>query len=135
MSAERQKVLEMLAQGKISVEDADKLLEKLATAEGAQAAPAAGPDATTASAGKKPRFMRIVVDRPGREQVNVRVPLAFARTGQRLVAVLPPLVSEKLADQGIDLAALNMCDLMQGLEESSIDIDKGDGKKVRIYCE
>jgi hypothetical protein len=42
----------------------------------------------------------------GRVGNNVRVPLAFLRAGMKLLGVIPPQVSEKLAEKGIDLAAL-----------------------------
>jgi len=134
MSVERQKVLEMLAQGKISVEDADRLLDKL-NAAGSQPGGADG-NAEPAS-GKKSKFMRIIVERPGRENVNVRVPLTYARTWKRLVAFLPPKVSEKLAEMDIDLAQLGGSDeeWARAMEELNVDIDKGSGNRVRVYCE
>ena len=54
------------------------------------------------------------------------------------MALIPPRVNERLAEQGIDLSALGELkgeDIREALENTDIDIDKGDGKKVRIYCE
>ena len=137
MSAERKKILEMVAEGKISAEDGERLLDKIATpaAEGSatkEALPA------EAAGGKKCRYLRILVERPGEDNVNVRVPLAFTRTGARLLAVMPRRVTERLAEQGIDLEALSALkgeELGQALEELHVDIEKGDGKKVKIFCE
>lgn len=137
MSAERMKVLEMLATGKITAEEADKILEKLA-------APGAGPTApgekteVKGGSGAKLRFLRIVVEKPGKENVNLRMPLAFMRKGKGLLAVLPTKVTERLAEQGVDLsvlASLNDDDLAEAIESTNIDIDRGNGKKVRIFCE
>ena len=133
MSEERRKVLELLAQGKISAEDAEKLLDKLA-------APASEAKAEESSSSRpsKPRFMRIVVDRPGQEQVNIRMPLSFMRTGTHLLAVLPPRVSEKLAELGIDFSAagaMNEKKWAEAVETMNVDIEKENGKKVRIFCE
>lgn len=138
MSVERKKILEMLAEGKISAEDAERLLDKVSggTAEPAQLN--AGPGAEATASPKKPRYLRILVERPGEDNVNVRIPLAFTRTGSRLLAVLPRRVSERLSDQGIDLgalSALNDEDFAKALEELHVDIEKGDGKKVKICCE
>lgn len=137
MSVERKKILEMLAEGKISAEDAERLLDKVGS-EAPAAALTAGGAGEAAAALKKPRYLRILVERPGEDNVNVRIPLAFTRTGSRLLAVLPRRVSERLSDQGIDLgalSALNDEDFAKALEELHVDIEKGDGKKVKICCE
>lgn len=131
MSAETRKILEMLADKKITSEEADKLLEKLST----QPAQEPKPEQTAAS---KPRFMRIVVDKPGEKQVNIRMPLAFTRTGTHFLAILPLRVREKLAEQGIDIAgtgALNPEEWAKAIESMDIDVEGGNGKKVRIFCE
>lgn len=138
MSEERKKVLEMLAAGKITAEEAEKLLDKLAAsapnpagdAQSSAPSPSAGPS--------NPKYLRIVVDHPGREQVNMRVPLAFVGTGTRLLAVMPQRVTERLAEFGIDaqiLSAANCGDFGQAIRELNVDIERGNGKKVRIYCE
>lgn len=132
MSAERRKVLEMLAEGKITADEADKLLEKLSAQAGAEAKP------EESSSSSKPRFLRIVVDKPGQDQINVRIPLAFARSGSHLLAVLPAGVREKLGERGLDLlgtGALDPTKWEQLVKDMPIDIEKGNGKKVRIYCE
>jgi hypothetical protein len=139
MSLETRTVLDMLAEGKITAADADKLLEKL------QASPAeAGqPDASEHNerSPHRPRFLRILVDEPGRKQVNIRMPLAFARAGMSLAGVLPAGVTEKLKERGIDLDRVRLHtgkwdDVADKIfEELNLDVDKGDGKKVRIFCE
>jgi hypothetical protein len=134
MSVERRKVLELLAQGKISAEDAEKLLDKLAAPASAEAKA----EESSSSRPSKPRFMRIVVDRPGQEQVNIRMPLSFMRTGTHLLAVLPPRVSEKLTELGIDFSAagaMNEKEWAEAVETMNVDIEKEHGKKVRIFCE
>jgi len=131
MSAETRKILEMLADKKITAEEADKLLEKLS----AQPAQEARPEQ---AGGSKPRFMRIVVDKPGEKQVNVRMPLTFMRTGTHFLAVLPPRVREKLAEHGIDVdgtGAMNPEEWAKAIESMDIDVEGGNGKKVRIFCE
>jgi hypothetical protein len=142
MNAERKKILEMLAEGKITAADADKLLDKLsgsASEAKADAGATAKVEAKTEGEGcAKPRFMRIVIDKPGRDQVNVRIPLAFARAGSNLLAVLPLQVREKLSQRGVDIGALCALDgkeLADAVENMNIDIEKGDGKKVKIFCE
>lgn len=138
MSAETKKVLEMLVEGKITPEDAEKLLGKLSGSsserdpEGTSSTSSSTP---SSSVSPKPRHLRIVVDKPGQEQVNVRVPLNFARKGSRLLAVLPDRVREKLAEQGINLVGLDDKAWAETIENMNIDIEQGNGKKVKIFCE
>jgi len=158
MSEETRKVLEMVASGQITAGDAEKLLDKLAASGPAPAAPPASEEASGAEGrsksrrvwgwtipardeapapGQKLRFLRIMVDSPDRDQVNVRVPLAMLRTGIKLLAVLPPKVSERLAEKGIDLSALRDLDRGELLElgDLHVDVDGKNGEKVRIFCE
>lgn len=145
MSAETRQVLEMLKEGKITAEDAEKLIDKLSgspagTPGTASVGSEAGaqPGASPSRGAGRPRFLRILVERPGRENVNMRVPLSLARAGIGWMALIPPRVNERLAEQGIDLSALGDLkgeDIREALENTNIDIDKGNGKKVRIFCE
>ena len=141
MSAETRKVLEMLSQGKITPDEADKLLEKLsahATAETSPDDASSSSTSASSSASSKPRFLRIVVDKPGHDQINVRMPISFARTAPLLMAVLPTRVREKLAEQGINFADTGDIDpkvWAAAIETMNIDVEKGDGKKVRVFCE
>jgi len=144
MSAESKQVLEMLKDGKITTEDAEKLLDKLAAAPSSPSGSApsgstAGGQQAVGSAcgGRRQQYLRIQVERPGRENVNMRVPLSLARAGSWM-ALIPPRVNERLVEQGIDLskfAELKAEQLAEALENTNIDIDRGNGKKVRIFCE
>jgi len=137
MSAERKKVLELLAGGKITTEEAEKLLEKLDAnaANLPDSNPASGRESDSPS--KAARFLRIQVDKPGSDPINVRLPLSLCRTG-KLVALLPTRVSERLAEKGIDLSGFNNLkgeELEEALRNVNIEVEKGDGKKVRVFCE
>lgn len=147
MSAETKKVLEMLAEGKISQGDAERLLDKLSgalqSASGDAANPpagAAGNTATVAGAtgAKRPRFLRIQVERPGRDNVDVRVPLSIARGGRHWMAFLPVSVAERLNEYGVQFGALDAMsdqELRAALDRVNVDIAKSNGKRVRIYAE
>jgi hypothetical protein len=137
MSAETRKVLEMLQAGQISAADAEKLLEKLdrGASAGADAHEGREPSASPA---QKLRYLRVLVENPKSEQVNVRIPLAFLRSGMKLLAVLPPRVNERLAEKGIDLsaiAALKGEELEQALRDLLVNIDGPEGNKVQVFCE
>jgi hypothetical protein len=138
MSLETRKILDMLSEGKITAADAEKLLEKLDPAS--NAAQPASADAAT-GAPKNARYLHIQVEEPGRKPVNIRMPLAFARAGMSLVGVLPAGLSDKLKERGIDLdkfrvhTGFGKDENIDILKELNLDVDKGDGRKVRIFCE
>jgi NAD(P)H-hydrate repair Nnr-like enzyme with NAD(P)H-hydrate epimerase domain len=133
MSAETRKVLDMLAEGKITSADAERLLDKLAAApdgngnNGGETSAAA-----TATAPKK--YLRVQIERPGGDDVNVRIPLTFVRSGVKLGTLLPPKVMEKLQMEGID-SKFFMQNAGEALDELHVDMDTKSGKRVRVFCE
>lgn len=143
MSTERRKVLEMLADGMITPEEAEQLLERLGSLAGPEDGPeaeAAGGTDTGESEGRPraPRFLRVVVDSPNRDGINIRLPLGLIRTGLKLTTILPGRVSHRLAERGIDLSHLGKLDeeaLIAELAALQVDIAAEDGEKVRIFCE
>ena len=133
MSAETRKVLDMLAEGKITSADAERLLDKLAaTPEGDAADGGNGSETNAAAAPKK--YLRVQMERPGGDEVNVRVPLSFVRSGVKLGTLLPPKVLEKMLMEGIDPKFL-MQNAGEALDELHVDMDTKSGKRVRVFCE
>lgn len=144
MSVETKKVLELLAAGKISPEDAERLLDKLTSAasspeqSNSQTPGTAANTAGGACGSRRPRFIRVQVERPGREGVNVRVPLSCARGGRHWMAFLPTRVAEKLQEHGIDFGSLDAMsdeDFHKAMERINVDIEGRSGRKVRIFAE
>jgi len=136
MSTETKKVLEMLAEGKITQDDAERLLDKLAAPK-EPAENSAQENQDNAGATTPRKYLRILVNGDGKD-VNVRVPLSFVRTGVGLMAVLPPRVAQRLNDKGFDLSALKDLkgdELNEALNTLNINIDSSDGKHVRVFCE
>ena len=135
MSVETKKVLDMLAEGKITSEDAERLIDKLAAAK--EPAETSVPENQEAAGTQPRKYLRILVNGDGKD-VNVRVPLSFVRTGVGLMAVLPPRVAQRLNDKGFDLSALKDLkgdELNEALNTLNINIDSSDGKHVRVFCE
>ena len=135
MSAETKKVLEMLAEGKITPADAERLLEKLAAApdsnsnNGSEEKRLAGmPE------GAPKKFLRVLIERPGGDDVNVRVPLSFVRSGVKLAGVLPPNVIEKLREEGFDPKFFGP-QTEESLDELHVDMETRSGKHIRVFCE
>jgi hypothetical protein len=138
MSTERKQVLEMLAEGKISTADADRLLDRIASS-GTSAGPAGDSSREAApTLGAKPKFLRVVVDAKDGEKVNIRVPMFLVRTGIKLSTMLPAKVTTRLAEKGVDLSQLGGLDgeeLVEALRELQVDVESSDGEKVRVFCE
>ena len=144
MTDQTRRVLELVAQGKVTVDEAEELLRAL------KAAPVKDDAPGTAEAGEesKPRYMRILVHKAGKEgrpdkDVNIRVPLSIVRSGIRLGSVIPGFAKErmnaKLHAHGVDIdldkidpAAIES--LLKDLGELNFDVDGGD-EQVRITCE
>jgi hypothetical protein len=134
MSEDTRRVLEMLSQGKISVQEADQLLQ--AVSQPGQAAD---------EAKGEPRFFRILVNKPPRdgkkaENVNIKVPMTVIRGGLRLGALFPGILARKkvqLANGAeLDLSKVTYTDLeamIKDIGELTVDVD-GDAQ-VRIRCE
>lgn len=140
MNEQRRDILDMLAEGKITAEEAEQLIAAL---ERDQPPAASGPVARPKGRAK---YLRVVVDavengEPGR--VNVRVPLQLLRAGVRLAALIPPRAlgqaNAELTRSGVpfDLTQLKpeqLEALVEHLDEMTVEVDQPDAK-VRVFCE
>lgn len=140
MSAERKKVLELLATGKITTEEAEKLLNKLDTLAGAESASGPAVSSEAKSSDSRPlRYLRVEVEKPGSgDNVNVRIPLSFIRASAGLHFLLPQNVQDKLYANGVDIGSLSRLkgqELENVLKELNVQVDESGGKKVRVFCE
>ena len=133
MNEERRKILEMLSEGKITAEDAERLLDRIG------AGPTSGPKGTDKRGGpSKIKWLLVHVDGNDGDKVNVRVPISLIRTGIKLGAILPSGASEKIQASGIDLndlAKLADEELVEALADLQVDVNSEDGDVVQIYCE
>jgi hypothetical protein len=134
MSEETRKVLEMLAEGKINAADAERLLDKLSATSDSPANNGAATTAKPTSPVAAKKFLRVLIERPGGDDVNVRVPLTFVRSGVKLAGVLPPKVLEKLQQEGV--APLLFSERMDdAIDEIHVDMETKSGKHIRVFCE
>jgi hypothetical protein len=133
MSAETRKVLDMLAEGKITSADAERLLDKLAAAPDSNGTNG-NESAATAPATPHKKYLRVRMERPGGDEVNVRVPLSFVRSGVKLGTLLPPKVMEKMQMEGIDPKIFSQ-HADEVLDNLHVDMDTKSGKRVRVFCE
>ncbi len=140
MSEDRRRILDMMSEGKITADEADRLIGALsAAAPSGYAAPAARLN--------KPKYLRVAVDTvdpiEGPTKVNVRVPMQLLRAGVRLSNLIPPRardqVNAAMEKQGIafdinQIKPENLEDLIEQLNDLTVDVDN-DHTKVRVFCE
>jgi hypothetical protein len=140
MNGQRKDILGMLAEGKITPDEAEQLIAAL---ERDQLPAAAGSEVRPKG---KAKYLRLVVDtyengEPGR--VNARVPLQLLRAGVRLAALIPPQALDKanaeLSRSGVpfDLTQLKpeqLEALVDQLDEMTLEVDQPDAS-VRVFCE
>lgn len=140
MSEERNQILEMLAEGKITVEETARLLD--AVNQNATETTETGEPPT---AGKKPKFLYVQVEGgqgSKHENVNIKIPIMILKAGMKLGSLMPDKAREKinsrLGEKGIDLDLSKLASedidlIVAALSESSIDVH-ADDEKIRIYC-
>ncbi len=139
MNGDRKRILAMLADGKITADEADRLLGAMdRRPEVIEATP---------SRANAPRYFRVEVyaddEGDGPTKVNVRIPMQLLRAGVRLGALIPPKardeVNAAMAREGIpfdinQLKPENLEDLVEQLGDMTVDVDN-ERAKVRVYCE
>ena len=135
MEESRKKILEMLSSGKITVEEATALLDRVD--DGGEASKTSD-DQVEEGGEKTPRYLRVVVDSDKGDKVNVRIPLSLIKTGIKLRALLPENAANAISDKGFDLSGMSDLDfreLVRALSELKVDVDSADGEKVRVFTE
>lgn len=124
MKEERVRILNMVAEGKITPEQAAKLIEALESRDESETEPAR--EFNTSG-----KWLRINVTdaQTGKQRVNVRIPLGFVKFGSRLGARFMP-----------ELEGTNLDSILEAIEEGGtgkiIEVtDDEDGEHVVISVE
>ncbi len=140
MNENRRRVLDMLAEGKIGADEAERLLSHVDP-------PSPPPPPAASSGSREPRggparYLHVVVNEPG-ERVNVRVPLGLIRAGMKLTSLIPTQASdgihEALKEKGIDmdlrdLAGEGLDELLDALSDLEVQV-QSENEQVHIYVE
>ncbi len=151
MGEYQKKILQMLAEGKLSVDEANRLLSLVEDDNSNRAA------ATSTLPKRNAKFLYVKVEpkegyqkhgghwdeshQP--ERVNVRIPVALVRAGMKLTALMPPEAAENvnkaLKDKGMAFDIRNLKDeyieqLIDALQESHIDVDSEEAI-IKVYAE
>jgi SHOCT-like domain len=157
MNENRRKILEMLAAGKITADEAERLLAALesepATAGEFHGTVAGAGGAPAATVKTRAKYLRVLVEADesmtgmkGNTTVNVRVPMQLLRAGVRLASLIPAQAHEQLDEalnrHGVPLTLSqikpeNLEELIDHLEDLTVDVNGNDGNatKVRVFCE
>jgi hypothetical protein len=138
MNDNRRQILDMLANGKITAAEAERLIAALERN---------GVGATAMSDSDRVKYLRVLVDTNdpvgGPTKVNVRVPMQLLRAGVRLTGVIPASAREEvnnaLRKEGIAFDINNVTpqsleELIEQLRELTVDVDN-ENTKVRVFCE
>ncbi|HTZ82658.1 MAG TPA: hypothetical protein VMB66_05675 [Candidatus Acidoferrales bacterium] len=147
MNEHRRQILQMLSEGKISADEAERLISALEE-------PGSPSESGSASAAKgRPKYLRVQVDseedgrHDGPTKVNVRVPMQLLRAGVKLAYLIPAASLQKanlaMHEKGIpvDLTQIkpeNLEELVEQLNDLTVDVDQKDANtkvKVRVFCE
>nr|MBN2278726.1 hypothetical protein [candidate division Zixibacteria bacterium] len=138
MSEERRQILNLLAQGKINADEAERLIEALGEGE--------TKSDNKSYSGCRAKYLRVLVEpKEGHdgEHVNIKIPLQIIRAGVKLGKIIPgdakSSVSRALSENGIeiDLNELKLDKIekiLAALSDTSIDVDS-DRERVKISTE
>lgn len=149
MNEHRRQILQMLSEGKISADEAERLIAAM------EVPPTFSQSSDTGSSGagkSRPKYLRVVVDseedggHEGPTKVNVRVPMQLLRAGVRLASLIPAQahdqLDEALSKHGVPITLSqikpeNLEELIDHLEDLTVDVNGTDGNmtKVRVFCE
>jgi len=145
MTENQKKILEMVADKKITVDEAYRLLSLIQPSAG-------GSGDSTKGTNPAVKYLRVIVDTEhhwengydkGPQHINIRVPVALIRAGVKLASLIPPEayneVDSKMKNRGIQFDLRNMKpenveELVRALNDLEVDIHGGQ-EKVRVYTE
>lgn len=149
MNEDKKRILDMLAEGKLTPDEAMLLMDQLEDKTATPAPPVFRPEAPAPAPQKagREKMFRVLVNVNNDEMrkpmnVNINLPLKAARiAGDIVTRVMPEQARDALEDEGIDLTALDIGALIDALEETGGDIvnitHDGDEDQVtvRVYIE
>jgi hypothetical protein len=150
MSQERDRILDLLGAGKITAEEAGRLLDAIDARAGQTAGDSGAPGASGTWAGATktgpatpPKYIYVKVLSTKGDNVNVKVPISLVRAGLKLTSLIPQQamdqIDKSMAEKGMsfdfkNLKAEDMEDIVEALREMEINVDSANGDNVRVYA-
>ncbi len=134
MNDERMRILNLLSEGKISAQEAEKLLDAM---QKSVVAP-------NADSPKSKYFFVQVSPKEGKssEKVMVKIPLALLKTGLNITKLIPleaqSTIQESMQSKGISFDftsfdSQNIEEIIDALEQMSIDVET-DESTIKVFC-
>jgi len=147
MNENRMKILNMLAQGQITADEAERLIAALQNEAPPAGAPGA-PGVAEQAPKPKPKYLRVVATDHNKNgdpvNVNVRVPFGLLRAGVKLAGLIPQRARDRvnaaMQQEGVpfDLNQItpdNLEEVIGHLDELTVDVGDTGKTKVRVFCE
>ena len=146
MSDERSRILNMLADGKITADEAERLLDALDSRAAAAESEAPGPSVKGDPApliAALPKFLYVKVDSENGDMVDVKIPVALVRSGLKLTSLIPAQamdqINDSMSEHGVTVDFSNLKpedidELVEALREMEINVDAQNGDTVRVYA-
>ncbi len=140
MGQERERILDLLVSGKITAEEAGRLLDALESRSSQPATAATSPEVRST---ETPKYIYVKVLSAKGDNVNVKVPLGLVRAGLKLTSFIPQpameQINKSMGDHGMSVDLLNfkaedLEELIEALREMEVNVDAVNGDNVRVYC-
>jgi hypothetical protein len=137
---DKTRILNMVSEGKITVEEAAKLLDALEKNDKG----AAEPIALKGKQGRKPTKLKVNIDageNNKKSKVNVNIPLSLVRTiGPIISKNMPKEAQDEMNKKGIDVVGImdsieELIDAAAKEDIVNVDIEGDEASKVRVYVE
>lgn len=138
---ERAKILEMLENGKITPEQAERLLQAVGTASKQSGKTSYSDTASVRIKKIDPTLqknlkgkLRIEVDSDDGDKVRIAVPLKLAHLA---ISMMPKDAAIQIEREGIDISSLlaGLSESIDEIDEDLVNVTSGDGVNVRIYID
>lgn len=132
---EKMRILKMVEEGKISAEQAVGLLDALGQAEVPADAPAGNwvEPVSAPDGGYDDKMLRVVVDTPEGDKVNVQLPVKIVRQMLKVTGKLP---IQWEGSEKVDLEALTTA-ILECIDNETlgtiVDVSASDGSTVKVY--
>ncbi len=144
MTDNQKRILEMLAENKITVDEAQRLLSVIEPEKNSEA----GTNSSFQEQKQDPKYIRVTVvpnreGDTGADRVNIRVPISLIRAGMKLTSLIPPHaydhINDAIKEKGIDFDLRNLktedlSEVIDALSDLEVDVENG-REKVRVYVE
>lgn len=140
MNDEKQRILTMVSEGKLSVDEAEKLLAAVDRQSAEKKDLTSEPSRITEG-----KFLYVIVnpkEGKSQEKVSVKVPFALLKAGLNIAGLIPKEAQEKIQSSmnehgmSFDLNEMNpknIQEILTALEELTVDVDTEEST-IQVYC-